>query len=100
MTYDRMQAKPLPGKHCHFCEQTDLPLVKTRCCQKWVCCDTDFISFRGGGRCQFEHEHYSICHFHHNNGHEGKWLKCDECRDFFGEQFKEESENPINVALE
>jgi len=69
MTYDRMEAKPIPGEHCHFCEQIGLPLVKTRCCQKWVCCDRDFLSFRGGGRCQFEHEHYSICHFHYNNDH-------------------------------
>ncbi len=76
------------------------PLVKTRCCQKWVCCDTAFLSYQGGGRCQFEHEHYSICHFHTNDGHKGKWFHCDECRDFFGEeQFKREAENPINAPL-
>src|SRR2546428_1090796 len=24
-------------------------LVKTPCCQQWICCDTALISFRGGG---------------------------------------------------
>ena len=82
MTYDRMKAKPLPGQHCRWCGEEDLPLVKTKCCHQWICCDTETLSFRGGGYCQFEHEHHSICHSHYNEGHSGTWKDCKECFDF------------------
>ena len=85
MTYNRMEAKPVPGEHCRFCGRESVPLVKTKCCDQWVCCDTSFLSIRGGGHCQFEHEQYSICHFHHNEQHEGTWQECAECRDSFDE---------------
>lgn len=98
MTYERMKAKPIPGKHCRFCGDHSSPLVKTRCCDQWICCDTEFFSFQGGGYCQFEHEHYSICHFHYNEGHSGAWQECKACRQFFGEQsFKQGLEDPINT---
>ena len=95
--YDRMKAKQIPGEHCRFCGSKSSPLVKTRCCEQWICCDTSFSSLRGGGCCQFEHEHNSICHFHYNEGHKGKWQECEECRTFLGEeQFKLESKYSIN----
>ncbi len=53
MTYDRMKAKLIHGKRCHFCGSKTLPLVKTRCCEQWVCYDTDYLPFRGGGTCQY-----------------------------------------------
>ena len=60
MTYNRMEAKPILGEYCRFCGDDSLPLVKTKCCNQWVCCDTEFLSCRGGDYCQFEHEHYSL----------------------------------------
>jgi hypothetical protein len=42
MTYNRMEAKPIAG-------------------EQWICCDTALVSFRGGGRCQVEHERFSLC---------------------------------------
>src|SRR5437870_8009191 len=71
LTYNRMEAKPIAGEHCRFCGRERVPLVKTRCCEQWICCDTAFMSFRGGGYCQFEHENESACHFHYNEGHQG-----------------------------
>lgn len=98
MTYDRMKAKPIAGEHCRFCGRDSLPLVKTRCCEQWICCDTEFLSFRGGGTCQFEHERYSMCYFHYNEGHSGTWQECNECREFLGEEeFKRELESSINI---
>lgn len=44
-----MEAKPIAGEHCRFCGDREAPLVKTRCCEQWICCDTAFISFRGAG---------------------------------------------------
>ena len=98
LTYNRLEAKPIAGKHCRFCGTREVPLVKTRCCEQWICCDTAFVSFRGGGFCQFEHEHYSACHFHSNEGHQGALQSCGECRQFWGEEeFKQRSEGPGNV---
>ena len=50
MTYNRMEAKPIQGEHCRFCGDAKAPLVKTPCCEQWICCDTAFLSFQGGGR--------------------------------------------------
>lgn len=97
MTYDRMNAKTIHGQHCRFCGADSLPLVKTKCCEQWICCDTEFLSFRGNGYCQFEHEHESICYFHYNEKHQGLWQECKECKEFLGEeQFEIESKYPIN----
>lgn len=86
MTFNRLEAKPIPGKRCSICGGEGLPLVKTRCCGKWVCCDVSPISIRGGGFCQFEHTRKSVCFFHYNQGHDGPWQECQECRDFFGDE--------------
>lgn len=81
-----MKAKPIPGEHCYFCGNSTLPLVKMPCCEEYSCCDTEYISFKGGGTCQFEHETYSICHSHYVDKHSGKWQECEKCREFFGEE--------------
>jgi hypothetical protein len=49
MTYNRMEAKPIAGEHCRFCGDTTAPLVKTPCCDQWICCDTAFFRFEGAG---------------------------------------------------
>ena len=98
MTYDRMKAKKIPGEHCCFCGDNSLPLVKTKCCERWSCCDTKFLSFRGAGRCEFEHENESICHFHYNEKHLGQWQECKECIDFIGKkQFEIEAKYRTNT---
>jgi hypothetical protein len=49
MTYNRMEAKLIAGEHCRFCGDARAALVKTPCADQWICCDTAFVSFRGGG---------------------------------------------------
>jgi hypothetical protein len=44
MMYNRMEAKPIAGEHGRFCGDASAPLVKTPCCQQWICCDTAFGS--------------------------------------------------------
>jgi len=79
MTYNRMAAKPIAGEHCRFC------------------CDTAFLSFRGGGRCQVEHERFSMCYSHYEDQHGGPWESCQKCRDFWSPRdYKTYAENPIN----
>jgi hypothetical protein len=85
MTYNRMEAKPIAGEHCRFCGDDASPLFsENRCCEQWIGCDTAYLSYRGGGYCQFEHENSSIGHFHYNEKHQGRWQECEECRRFFG----------------
>ncbi len=61
MTDNRMEAQPIAGAHGRFCGAPSAPFVKTPCCQQWIGCDTAFVSCRGGGRCQVEHERFRFC---------------------------------------
>ena len=83
MTSNRMEAKPIAGEHGRFCGDANAPLVKTPCCQQWICCDTALVSFRGGGRCQVEHARLSMCYSHDEDQHGGPWESCQQCRDFW-----------------
>jgi len=97
MTSNRMEAKPMAGEHCRFCGDAEAPLVKTPCCEQWICCDTAFVSLRGGGYCQVEHERLSLCYSHYQDQHGGPWESCQKCRDFWSPQDdKFYAENPIN----
>ena len=98
ITMNRMEAKPVPGEHCHFCGDDAAPLVMTPCCGQFICCDTAYMSYQGGGHCQFAHENESACHFHYNEKHPGKWSDCSECREFFGEMnFEMMAKDRINT---
>ena len=99
MTYNRMEAKPIAGEHCRFCGDASAALVQTPCCQQWICCDTAFLSFRGGGRCQVEHERFSLCYSHYEDKHGGPWETCQQCRDFWSPRdYRTYAENPLKLA--
>ena len=49
MTSNRMEAKPIAGEPCRFCGDAKAPLVKTLCCDQWICCDGAFFRFEGVG---------------------------------------------------
>lgn len=96
MTYDRMKARPVTGEHCRFCGDSSAPLVKTPCCDEWICCDSDFVSFNGNGRCQYEHERFSLCYSHYCDQHLGLWKTCDACKKFWEPgDYKEYFDNSI-----
>ena len=97
MTYNRMEAKPIAGEHCRFCGDATAPLVKTPCCDQWMCGDTAFVSLRGGGRCQVEHERFSLGYSHYEDKHGGPWESCQKCREFWSPRDDQRyAENPIN----
>ena len=98
MTYNRMEAKKIEGEHCHFCGDDSIPIVKTPCCEHWICCDTAFISIEGGGCCQYQHERFSLCYSHYVEGHNGTWQACQACKDFWSaEEYKNYTEGSINI---
>src|SRR5258705_10816373 len=76
MTYNRMEAKPIAGEHCRFCGDAKATLGKTPCCQQWICCDTAFFSFRGGGRCQVWHERFYLSYSQLEDSHGVTWERC------------------------
>src|SRR2546425_1343050 len=95
MTDNRMEAKPIAGEQCRFCGDPSAPLVKTPCCQQWICCDTAFVSFRGGRRCQVEHERFCMCYSHYEAQHWGPWESCQQCREFLSPpDYKTYTQNP------
>ena len=49
LTYNRMEAKLIVWRAWSLLWRCQAPLVKTPCCDQWICCDTAFVSFRGGG---------------------------------------------------
>lgn len=83
MNSNRMKAKRIPGEHCRFCGDTKTPLVLTPCCKNLICCDTAMLSFRGNGTCQYEHERFSLCHYHFVEEHTGTWQRCKSCKEDF-----------------
>jgi len=93
-----MEATPMAGAHGRFCGDPVVPLVKTPCCQQWICCHTAVVSMRGGGRCQVEHERLSLCYSHSSDQHAGPWQTCQKCRAFWTpKEYKASAEHPINV---
>ncbi len=97
MTSNRMEAKPRAGEPGRCCGDAQAPLVKTPCCAQWMCCATAFFSLRGGGRCQVEHERFSLCYSHYEDQHGGPWQSCQKCRAFWSPRDDQRyAENPIN----
>jgi hypothetical protein len=97
LPYDRMKAKKIKGEHCRFCGSSKVALVKTVCCEQWICCDTKAFSYRGGGFCQDQHERYSLCYSHHMEGHTGHFKDCQKCvNNFSPEDYAEFLSNSIN----
>lgn len=60
-------------------------LRKTECCGNWICDDeAEYIPFSyERNSCSRNHEHYTLCGFHHTEEHRGHWKDCPECRKEF-----------------
>jgi hypothetical protein len=57
-------------------------LIKTECCNQWICNDYDnYVAFSyARNSCSRNHNLFTICGYHHNEGHSGDWSKCNKCR--------------------
>lgn len=82
----RPAAAPRPDQpRCGLCGATDKPLTRTACCGNWICDDEDqYVLFSyARNSCHRNHSRYTLCSYHFNEGHTGKWQDCEECRQAF-----------------
>ena len=69
---------------CGLCGATS-GLTRTDCCGQWICDDEDqYVLFSyARNSCYRNHSRYTLCGFHYNEEHPGKWQDCVECRESF-----------------
>jgi len=69
---------------CGLCGKTD-NLIRTDCCGQWICDDEDQYQLFSFARniCSRNHRRYTLCGYHHAEGHPGDWRECSVCRDDF-----------------
>ena len=68
-------------RRCGLCGKTGR-LTRTDCCGNWIC--DDEASYRvfsfARNSCARNHGRLTLCGFHFNEGHDGQWQSCAECR--------------------
>jgi hypothetical protein len=69
---------------CGLCGKTK-NLTRTECCGQWICDDEHkYVLFSyARSSCHRNHSRYTLCSFHHNEGHSGDWKACKKCRTGF-----------------
>ena len=69
---------------CGLCGKTG-NLTRTECCGQLICDDEDqYVMFSyARNSCSRNHDRYTLCGFHYNEGHSGHWKDCPECRKAF-----------------
>ncbi len=67
-------------KKCFICGKKT-KLVKTECCNQWICNDADkYVMFSySRNSCYRNHARYTLCAYHVNEGHTGDWKTCKQC---------------------
>lgn len=78
------QARPQSGPRCGLCGKTK-NLTKTECCGNWICDDEHkYVMFSyARNSCSRNHRRYTLCGYHHAEGHPGDWKDCAKCRESF-----------------
>jgi hypothetical protein len=74
-----------PSRRCGLCGSTTKRLTRTPCCGNWICDDEDeYVLFSyARNSCHRNHDRYTACSFHYNEGHTGRWQDCKKCRKNF-----------------
>ncbi len=72
------------GPRCGLCGKTT-KLTKTQCCGNWICDDEHkYVMFSyAPNSCRRNHRRYTLCAYHHGEGHAGDWKDCPKCRKSF-----------------
>jgi len=96
----RRKFPPSSGPVCGLCGKRG-KLTRTPCCGQWICDDEDQYRVFSYARnsCFRNHSHYTLCAFHHNEGHEGDWQTCQAClNEFPGELYAYHGTNEYNFV--
>ena len=69
---------------CGLCGATK-DLIRTECCDQWICDDEEeyMVFSYARNSCRRNHDRYTLCGSHFNEGHNGHWKDCEKCRDDF-----------------
>ena len=73
------------SKKCGLCGKKK-NLIKTECCGNWICdpaAGEKGMVFLKKSSCWVKHQRSTLCAYHFNEGHEGHWKDCPECREAF-----------------
>ncbi len=72
------------GPSCGLCGKFGA-LTRTRCCDNPICDDQHTYRLFSYARnsCDRNHSRYTVCSYHHNEGHSGDWTLCRLCRGAF-----------------
>lgn len=78
------KSKTVHKPHCGLCGKTK-NLTKTDCCGQWICDDEHkYVIFSfARNSCSRNHRRYTLCAYHHEEGHSGSWKDCRQCRGSF-----------------
>jgi len=83
---------------CGLCGKTK-NLAKTECCGQWICDDEEnYVLFSyARNSCSRNHRRFTLCGYHHTEGHPGSWKDCSRCRkDFETEEYVHCGTNEYN----
>lgn len=74
----------VPGPRCGLCGKR-AKLTSTPCCGQWICNDEDtYVLFSyARNSCHRNHRRFTLCGYHHTEGHRGAWKGCARCRHDF-----------------
>jgi hypothetical protein len=72
---------PTEKARCGLCGKAKR-LTTTDCCGRTICDDEEnYVMFSyARNSCSRNHNRYTLCGFHHNEGHSGRWQNCARCR--------------------
>ena len=82
----KKQDKKISAKQpCGLCGKKNKTCDKIECCGNWVCGDeSDYVLFsHSRDICVRNHRRFTLCGYHHMEGHEGGWKDCKKCLNDF-----------------
>ncbi|MFH1565481.1 MAG: hypothetical protein ABIC82_06640 [bacterium] len=81
----KLKSKSNLKPRCGLCGSTRKKLTKTECCGNWICNDeNNYVLFSyARNSCARNHRRFTLCGYHHTEGHKGDWKTCKKClKDF------------------
>lgn len=70
---------------CGLCGSSRKKLMKTACCNNWICDDEDkYVLFSYARNCcARNHRRFTLCCAHYDERHKGEWKNCEKCKKMF-----------------